>query len=388
MALPPLSYNFRSLMRRRGSTLLTVFGIAATVAVCCGILALQQGFQTLFVESGQNDVVVMMRPGANSEGESAFPKDRADVMVKSTPEIAIGSQGPLASREMFLASRLRKTDGGETNVPLRGVEPAAFEIHGERFRILEGRKFERGTDELIVSQPISQRIRDCKVGDVLQLNTTSFRVVGIFECEGAYNSEIWGDTDRLMEALERPVLQRILAQLTPDSDVAALAKRLKSHKEVPAKVMSEREYFSAQTQALSVSLWALGILLLLFMGTAAAFTGINTMLAMVSSRTHEIGVLLSLGFRPLPIFFTFLVESLILGIFGGLIGCLLVLPLNGLKTGTTNFQTFTEVAFAFRITPTVMTTGIVISLVIGLIAGSWPAFRAANMRPTEALRRV
>jgi len=222
---------------------------------------------------------------------------------------------------------------------------------------------------------------------VIQLNTTPFRVVGVFDLEGPYGSEIWGDLDRMLAALDRSGPQRVVAKMREGADLEALAARLESDKEVPARFQTEREHLSAQTGMLSGVLLGLGGLLAVIMGIAAVFTATNTMLAALSARTHEIGILLSVGFRPLPIFLSFLLESVLIGLLGGLVGCLLALPINGIETGTTNFATFTEVAFAFRLTPTVLLTAAIFSLVLGLIGGAWPAWRAARMAPTEALRR-
>ncbi|MEM7203515.1 MAG: ABC transporter permease [Planctomycetota bacterium] len=388
MALVPLSYSLRSLVARRSATVLTVLVIGATVAVLAFMFMLQQGFATLFTEHGRDDVAVLLQPGSSSEGQSGFPLSRTEILIKGTPEFAEGADGqPLASAELFSAVRRFKLDGGETNVTLRGVQPKTFDIHGDGFELLEGRRFEPGADEIIVGQRLPNRIRDCRVDDVLTINTTPFRVVGVFACAGHHDSEVWADGDRLREALARPGYSRILAKLRPDADVAALAERLSGDQQVPAKAQTERAYLAAQTGALSVTLIGLGTFLAVLMGIAAVFTGVNAMLGSVTARTREIGILLSLGFRPWAVFLSFLMEAALLGVIGGLVGCAIVLPLNGVQTGTTNFQTFTEVAFAFRMTPTVLVTSVIFAVVLGLIGGAFPALRAARLRPTVALRR-
>lgn len=389
MALVPLNYNLRSLWVRWSATLLTVSGIGATVAVLAGVLALQQGFRTLFTESGRDDIVVFLRQGATNEGDSVFSLERAQILTKSLPEVALSEDGqPLIAGEIYLAVRRHKLDGGETNVPIRGVTPRSFDIYGDGVRIIEGRKPTQGADEAIVGRKLVERIRDCRVGATLTLNTTPFRVVGVFESEGPFASEVWGDRDRMSEALERPVLNRVVAILKPGVDFAAFQERMDKDAQVPAKVMTERVYLTSQTEILSGVLMGLGFFLALVMGTAAVFTATNTMLAALASRTYEIGILLSLGYRPHAIFLSFLFEALVLGLAGGAVGCLLALPLNGVDTGAMNFQTFTEVAFAFRVTPQVLVTAVVFALLLGLIGGTWPALRAASMRPTEAMRRV
>jgi putative ABC transport system permease protein len=389
MKLVPFTYNLRSLWVRRSATLLTVLGIGATVAVLCGVLALQQGFERLFTENGREDIVVFLRQGATNEGDSVFTRERAAILMKTLPEIERPAGGePLVSAEMYLAVRRDKIGkAGETNVPIRGVQPRTFDIIGKSLQIVEGRRFTPGTDEVIVGQKLVDRITNCELGDTLTLNTTPFKVVGVFDHDGPFKSEIWGDRDRLAEALERPVFNRVIAKLVPGTDVAELAERMDKDPQTPCQVMTERDYFAKQTTAMSWVLRGLGIGLALIMGFGAIFASTNTMLAALAARTHEIGVMLALGFRPFAIFLSFLFESLVLCLLGGAVGCLLALPLNGVDTGTMNFQTFTEVAFAFRVTPVVMAWAVGYSLVLGLLGGTWPALRAALMRPTHAMRR-
>lgn len=388
MALVPLSYNVRSLLVRRSATLLTVLGIAATVAVVSGVIALQQGFATLFTANGRPDVWVFLRQGANSEGESLFTKERADVLMKTAPEIETDASGqPLAAREVFLAVLRDKIEGGKTNVPVRGVQPMSLTLAEGRLRIVEGRAMQQGADEVIVGAKLTNRIRDCRVGDVLVFNTTPFRVVGEFEYDGPYASEIWGDLDRVSEALDRPVMNRIIARLKPGVDADAFKARMDADVQTPCKAQTEPEYLTNQTGMLSFQLVALGTLLALIMGIAAIFTSTNTMLAALAARTHEIGILLAVGFRPFSIFLSFLFEATLLGLLGGALGALFTLPLNGIETGTSNFDTFTEVAFAFRVTPPVLITAVLFSLVLGVAGGAWPAWRAARLSPTAALRR-
>ena len=390
--LVPIGYSVRSLFVRRSSTFLTVMGIAATVAVLAGVVALQQGFATLFSESGRENVIVFLRPGANAEGESQFTRDRAQIIVKGTPEIAADASGrPLASMEVFSAVRLPRIDDVDgskvTNVPTRGVEPMSYAIQEGAVRLLEGRWAEPGADEIAVGRRLQARIKNCNIDDVIQINLAPMRVVGVFESDGPYDSEIWGDLDRMLDALNRPAPNRVLAKLADGADLTALTLRLEGDPQVPAKVLTERDYLTNQTLMLSVVLIGLGSFMALVMGVAAVFTATNTMLSAVAARTHEIGILLSIGYRPFPIFLSFLLESLVIGLLGGVVGALIVLPLNGMETGTTNFQTFTEVGFAFRITPAVLSTAIMFSLLLGLVGGAWPAFRAAALKPTEALRR-
>lgn len=475
----PLSYNLRSLFVRRSATLLTVLGIGATVAIVSGVIALQQGFSTMFTAGGRDDVAIFLRPGANSEGDSQFSRDRGLKLIKSVPEIEIGPNGPIASMEAYLAVLLPPVRGGVTNVPLRGVQPMTFEIRREELHIVDGRNFTPGNDELIVGSRLVERIANCRIGEVIKLNKTPFRVVGVFEHPGQFGGEIWGDLDRLTSAMGRYGPNRVIAQMKPGTDIGSpdpskafsmedpeqgiekilskhakpeaakeslkrlltghndwrglcnvapaeisaqlivsdagsdaaakvadqiiayvikaqneldpkpgsLADRLRNDNEVPAKVFTEKQFLASQTVMLSFMLIGLGLALGLIMGTAAVFTATNTMLSALAARTHEIGILLAIGYRPFPIFISFMFEALALGLIGGLVGCVMALPFNGVRAGTMNFQTFTEMAFAFRVTWNVLAVAISFSLILGLLGGAWPAWRAARMKATDAIRQ-
>jgi len=387
MALVPFRYNLRSLWVRRSSTLLTTCAIGATVAVLAFMLSLQQGFLILFQENGRDDLAVFLRKGATSEGESGITREQCEVLTKEVPEIAKDDKGrPLASAELYLAVRRRKADGGETNIALRGVEPMTFAIHGDTVRIVEGKNFTANSDEVIVGEGLVGRVPECRVGEVLQINTVPFRVVGVFTGKGGYRSEIWGDLERLGQALQRPVSSRVLARIQEGTDLKAIEQRFTDDKRLQPKVETEREYLASQTKRLEGQFLGLGLFLAIIMGIAAVFTGTNAMLSAISSRTHEIGILQAIGYRPLAVFLSFLFEAVALGVLGGVFGCALVLPFQGMETGTMN-QTFSEVTFAFRTTPSVLGSAIGFAGLLGLVGGAFPAWRAARLLPTQALRR-
>jgi putative ABC transport system permease protein len=404
--LVPLSYNLRSLLVRKTATALTVLGIGATVAIVAGVLALQQGFRSMFVSGGREDVAIFLRPGATNEGDSQFSRDRGLKLIKTLPEIEVGPSGPRAAMEAYLAVLLEPTRGGLTNVPLRGVQPMTFEIRADELELVKGRNFTPGHDELIVGSRLEDRIANCHVGDVIQLNNTPFTVVGVFEHPGQFGGEIWGDLDRLLAAMGRYGPNRVIAQMKPGTELGApdpaeaifsdeppvpvpgsMAERLLKDTEVPAKVYSEQQFLASQTVMLTGILGFLAVGLAFVMFPAAIFTAMNTMLSSLAARTHEIGILLAMGYRPLPIFLSFMFEALVLGVAGGLVGCLFALPFNGIEAGTMNFQTFTEMAFAFRVTPLVLGIAISGALMLGLLGGAWPAWRAARLKPTVALRQ-
>jgi putative ABC transport system permease protein len=384
---------------RKSATALTVLGIGATVAIFAGVLALQQGFVTMLSGKGREDVAVFLRPGATGETDSQFRRDLGLKLIKQTPEIEQGPGGPLASMECYFAALKPRMDGGSVNVPMRGVQPTTFEIREGEIRIIEGRNFTPGADEVIVGRKLTDRIQNCRVGDVLQLNTTPYKVVGVFDHDGGFASEVWGDLDRFLATLDRYGPNRVIAKLSPGTVIGdpeaeggaapgSLSARLADDTEVPAKVMSEKQFLLSQTRMLGGVLSFLGLALATVMGVGAVLTAINTMLAAISARTSEIGILLSIGYRPFPIFLAFFLESIVLCLLGGVAGCLMALPFNGIETGTMNGNTFSEVAFAFRVDAQVLTQAVIFSLVLGVLGGLWPALRACRMTPTQALRRA
>lgn len=390
MRLIPWSYPVRSLTVRWSSAAFSALGIAMTVAVLCGVFALRNGFEALLATTGAEDILVYLRPGATSEGESGIPFEKVQLYKKDRPEVALDEQGqPLAAGESYLALFLDRADGeGQVNVPIRGIEEASLRLHGAKLQIVEGRAVAFGANELMVGAPISRRIRNCQVGQVLRVNTTEFTVVGVFEYDGAYRSEIWGDVTRIQQALERTFYQRVVARMKPGTDVARVAAELKDDKQLGSKVLTERAYYASQTAVLGGVLVFLGVFLSAVLGVAAVLGATNTMLASIGARTREVGILRSMGFRGSAVLLAFLVEAALIGLGGGVLGCLLVLPLNGLETGTMNWNTFTETSFAFRVDPSLLLTAVLIAMGLGVLGGLIPAWRASNLKPVEALRRL
>jgi putative ABC transport system permease protein len=387
----PWSYPWRSLVVRWPASLFSALGIAMTVAVLCAVFALRDGFDALLSTTGSERVAVYLRPGAQSEGESGISLEQVRTIKFERPEVARGPDGkPLAAGESYLALFLPRqgSDGvDEVNVPLRGVEDASFDVHDDGIRIVEGRRFTPGSDEIIVGRSVSERIEDCRIGDVVRVNVIPFRVVGIFESDGAYGSEIWGDVDRITAALQRPLRQRVVARLADGYDVEQVAAELADDKETPMKVLSERAYYRSQTTVLGGVLTGLGIFLTLVLGIAAVLGAANTMLAAVGARTREVGILRAMGFGRGAILVSFLIEAGLIGLVGGILGALLVLPLNGIETGTLNWNTFTEVSFGFRVEPKLLGIAVGIAVLLGVVGGLAPAWRASHLQPIQALRR-
>ncbi|MGQ0552800.1 MAG: ABC transporter permease [Planctomycetota bacterium] len=388
MALP-VAYSLRNFAVRRTAAIFTAFGIALTVAVFAGVLSLKAGFEQLYRPRGSDELAIFLRPGALAEGESALQRNDVDEIIKSRSEIQRDEQGrPLAAAETFLAVYMEKVDGGKTNVPLRGVQPMSIPLRGESVRLVEGRWMEFGTDEIVVGRPLTQRMRDCAVGDTLVLNMAPFRVVGVFESSGAEGGEVWGDVERMMEALQRPFFQRVIARLEPGTDVAALSEALEHDPRTPTTVRTEREYLKEQVGFTGLALQGLAGFLTVIMGISAVLGSMNTMLASVSARTHEIGVLLATGYSRISIFMAFLLEAALIGLLGGVLGLMLVLPFDGIETGLSNFNTFTDVSFAVTLTPELALNAFSVAFVLGLIGGVLPALRAALLKPVDAFRTL
>jgi putative ABC transport system permease protein len=231
-------------------------------------------------------------------------------------------------------------------------------------------------------------MKGCQLGGTLMLNMTPFKVVGVFQHPGAEGGEIWGDADRFLSALDRTLFSRVVARVAPDTDFAALSATMEHDERAPTQVMSEPEYLSKQTEMSGGMLAFLAGLLTIIMGAAAVLGSINTMLASVAARTHEVGVLLAIGYSRFSIFLTFLFESALIGLIGGILGVLIALPFDGLETGMANWNTFTDVSFAFQLTPQLALTSFILAFALGLIGGTLPALRAASLKPVEAFRQL
>jgi len=387
MALPT-GYTTRNLLRRRSQVLFTALGIAFTTAVLCGILSLRNGFEQLFRPLGAEEVAVYLRIGATSEGDSGIPRESARIIIKERPEILRDAQGnPLAAAECFLALYMEKMNGGLVNAPLRGIEEASLKLHPTPPRLLEGRWPDWGSDEVVVGRPLVARLKNSSLGDTLTLNTTPFAVVGVYEFDNSQGSEIWGPVERMLEALDRPVYNRVIARVPPDLDFAMATEQLEEDPRLSFSITRQSEYLAAQTTGLSTSLLVLSIFLTIIMGSAAVIGTMNTMLATVASRTHEIGILLAIGYSRTEVFLAFLLESAQVGLIGGMIGLLLVAPFHGIETGASNFNTFTDISFSFQLSPTIALTSVLLSFLLGLIGGAIPAWIAANRSVVDAIRR-
>jgi len=384
----PFFYNLRSVTNRPVSTATTAIGIGLTVAIFIGALALAAGFRASLVTTGSPDNAIVLRKGADSEISSGVTLDQTHIL-EANPAVATGPDGrPLTSAEMVIVvNKQRIGQKGSSNVMLRGVDPAAADLRGG-ITMVAGRTFTPGTDEVIVARRIAGRFANCNVGDHLRFEQRDFTVVGQFTAKGsAFESEIWGDAAVLMPALHRQgYFQTFVFRMKDPKRFDQVKKELEADPRLQIQVRREREFYTAQSEAFTILITVVGAFITVIMAIGAVFGAANTMYATISSRTREIAMLSVLGFGSWAIFVSFVVESVIVAVVGGVIGCVLALPMNGITSSTTNFQSFSEMAFQFRITPQILGFGVGFAALLGLVGGFFPALQAARMKLTRSLR--
>lgn len=389
MALP-LSYNLRNIARRPASVAATAIGIALVVAVLIGALALASGFQAALRETGSPDNVLVLRTGADTELSSGIGRDAANI-IRSSPFVASGPDGrPLATTDYYVVINLSRKggSGGTSNVVVRGMDPSALGVR-PAFHIVEGRMFTPGSDEMVVARRISGRFHGASIGDRLQIGQQNFTVVGLFQANGtAYDSEIWGDQAVVGPASGRGAYQSVTFRMRDPSKFAEIKRQLESDPRLHVEAHRENVWYSEQSRLLAQVIRVAGVFITLIMAVGAMFGAMNTMDAAVGARTREIAVLLTLGFSPLAVMASFVTESVLISLIGGVLGCLLSLPINGITTSTTNWSSFSEVAFAFRVTPPAMLVGLVFAAIMGLVGGFLPALHAARQPVAKSLREL
>jgi putative ABC transport system permease protein len=382
--------NLRTLKERKGAALAAAFGIAGVVAVFVAVLSIGVGFRRTLVSSGSPDTAMVMRAGSDSEMVSGLLHQDTRV-IADTPGILRTAQGPAASAELFVVVDVpKRSTGTAANVPLRGVQPAAFLVR-DKVKLVAGRRFEPGKNEIIVGKAALEQFAGLDLGSTLRWGENTWTVVGIFTADGAISeSELWCDAAVLQPAYRRgDTFQSVYAKLTSPAAFTAFKDTLTTDPRLDVKVVREDEYFASQSQALSAIINFLGTLIAGLMAVGATFGALNTMYTAVASRTREIATLRALGFGAGPVVVSILVESLTLALAGGVVGAAAAyFAFNGYKASTINFQSFSQVAFAFAVTPPLLVGGIVIALLMGLIGGLFPAIRAARMPVVTALREL
>ncbi len=381
-------FGLSSIPQRAGSVAAALFGIAGVVAVLVGTLSIGEGFRQALTLSGSPDVAIVMRSGSDSETVSFLGGEEARI-IGDAPGLRRGPEGPLASAEALVIINLpKRSTGTDANVLLRGVQNAAFTVRDD-VRVIEGRRFVPGRNELIVGRGAAIEFAGLEVGATLHAGLTTWKIVGVFTARGgSAESELWGDAFALQTAYQRGnSYQSVLARLDSPASFLAFKEALSRDPRLNVKVLRQDEYYAAQSRVIYNLITGLGSLIAGLMGLGAVFGALNTMYSAVAARTREIATLRALGFGNGPVVLSVLAESLLLALAGGTLGGgLAYVAFDGFRTATMNWQSFSQVAFAFAVTPALLIRGIVYATVIGLIGGLFPALRAARMPVVTGLR--
>src|SRR5216683_798396 len=386
----PIVYNLRSVKSRWTSTIVAVIGIAGTVGVFVAMLSLARGFKATLVSSGSADNALITRAGATSEMTSGVSLDEVKI-IQDAPGIARGADGPLLTPEAVLMAPIPlRSTGTDADVELRGVSPNVFAIRSN-VKIIEGRMFRPGLSEIVVGKNAKTTYSGLTLGSTIWLGSARWQVVGIFDAGGsAFDSEVWGDPHLLNGAYNRPdnICQSVTVHLASPAALQQLKDALTADPRLNIDVTREIDYYAKQSTRMTTLVTRLGGFVALIMAIGAVFGALNTMYSAVAERGREIATMRALGFGAAAVVISFSIEALLISFVGGGIGCLAVLPLNGLTTSTMNFQTFSNLAFAFKITPELLVKGILFALAMGLIGGLLPAVRAASRPVASALREL
>jgi len=383
----PISYNIRNLKLRKGLTIMTALGIALTVTTAIFIMALLAGLQRAFVSSGDPNNVLVLRKGSEAELSGGFDATAFPVL-KNLPGIAKDSHGePMASGEWVVVIVLpRKGGTGEVNVTVRGMMPAGLEMRPTA-KLVEGRWFTPGQREVVVSQSIHKRFLNANVGDSMAFGKGPWQVVGVFDAGGsAYDSEIWGDVNQMAADFDRQGgFSSAYLRATDPVAADALKHRVSDDQRLKLEGVLEPDYYAKQTSS-GAPIRIIGWIVAIIMAIGSSFAAMNTMYAAVAYRSREIATLRVIGFSRPSILTSFVFESLLLSLLGALVGILLMLPLNGMTTGTSNNLTFSEIVFSLRMTVPVVVTAVGFALIMGLFGGIAPAWHAARRDIIAALR--
>jgi putative ABC transport system permease protein len=374
----PIKYNLRSLVIRRVGTIMTVLGVALTVAVFVSVLALVQGIEGTFVDSGEPLNLILIRQSSQAETNSFFDRDLKPIVETTEGVTAVAG-------EIIVLINHPRITGETANVIVRGVSDKSMELR-PRLKLVDGRMFRPGLREVVVSRPIANRFKDGKVGDKIKIGRSVWDVVGTIDAaHTAYDSEIWGDYNEISGEFERPIYNSLLVRCSDQQALTSVREKLKNDRRLQLDVFGQKEYFESQSST-AQPIKVLGYMIAIIMSIGSSFAVMNTMYAATAYRTREIATLRVLGFKRRNIVLSFMLESVLLAVMGGVLGCLLALPINGISTGMGNFVTFSEMVFDFKVTPRLMMDGIIFAAVMGLAGGFLPARLAARLTIVRALR--
>ena len=389
-ALAVTAVSVRTIPQRWSSSVVAVVGVAGVVVVLVAVLSIAEGFKAAMTAAGRPDRAIVMRSGADSEMSSGLSGPQVDI-IKQAPGIVHDAQRAVASGEMFVIVDLnRRATGTTANVPLRGVDQPVLAVRHDA-TIVRGRMFTFGTNEVVVGESASRTFEGLDVGSTIRSGQVSWQIVGMFSTGGTVaETEIWCDVRTLQGAYNRGnSYQSVLAKLDSPSSLQSFTDWLSTNREVDVQIKRESDYYAEQSRTLTALIRTIGFGIAALMALGAVFGAVLTMYAAVVSRTREIATLRALGFGTVPVLVSVIGESIALALVGGVIGgALAYVGFNGYQTSTMNWQTFSQVAFAFRVTPELLVTGIVYALIMGLIGGLFPAIRAATLPIPSALREL
>ena len=383
----PIAYSFRNLWTRRLTTALTATGMALVVFVFAATLMLAEGLQKTLVETGSPDNVVVIRSGSQSEVQSGVERLQASI-VESRPEVALGADGrPLLAKELVVLINLNKRGSNKpANVVIRGIGDSSLAIRPQ-VRLSTGRMPRPGSSEILAGQSIARRFEGAGIGEHLRFAMRDWTVVGIFDAgTTGFSSEIWADADQLMQSFRRPVYSSVTFKMRDPAAFAPLKALLESDPRLTVEAKQETRYYLDQSEAMARFLRILGLTLTIIFSLGAIIGAMITMYAAVANRITEIGTLRALGFQRGSILLAFVLESLFLGMFGGILGVIAASFMQLITISTMNWQSFAELAFSFSLTPGIIIKSLLFALVMGLSGGILPAFRAARMNIVDALR--
>jgi len=386
----PLIYNVRSVRKRWTSGIVAVLGIAGAVGVFVAMLSLAHGFEATLVASGSPGNAIVLRAGPSAEMYSAVMIDQVRV-IEGAPGVARNAEGPLVSPEVVVVAAFPlKRTGTDANVQVRGVSPRVLNVR-EKVKIIQGHMFTAGLNELVAGRNVAGTYAGLNLNSTVKFGGGIWTVVGVFDAGGSsFDSELWCDAAVLNQVYKRPqnVFQSVTVHLTSETAFGPFKDALTSDPRLNVQTERERLYYEKNSQTLTTMIRVLGTLVAFVMGIGAVFGALNTMYSAISERTREIATMRALGFGGGSVVMSFVFESLFIAGLGGALGCLVVLPVNGWTTGTINFQTFSHLAFAFRITPNLLVIGLVFALLMGLVGGLPPALRAVRRPVATALREL
>jgi len=391
MAIPVI-YNFRSVRARWTSSVVAVLGIAGTVGVFVAMLSLARGFKATMVSSGSAGNLLVMRAGADAELNGAVSLEQVRI-IEDAPGVARNASGPLVSPEVVViaAFPLRST-GTDANVQVRGVSTRVLEVRNKVKMVPgQGRFFQPGVSELVVGRNVAGAYTGLSLGDKVRFGGGAWTVVGVFDAGGsAFDSEVWCDSRVLNQVYHRPegIFQSVTVHLTSPDAMQAFKDSITANPQMTVDIAREIDYYDKQSRNLTTLIQVLGTIVAVVMGIGAIFGALNTMYSAVSERSREIATMRALGFGSGSVIVSFTIEAMLISLMGGLLGGLAVLPLNGFTTGALNFQTFSHLAFAFRVTPPLLLVGLAFALFMGVLGGLPPAIRAARRPVAEALRAM